>query len=821
MKKIFLVFVLFLLVFTLNSQVIESGFEDSSVSDFHIQNCCGNGVVVEDWGELARRGSKVAKFQWWEDNYQNNRSSRGVEATSEREVRINKEGWYGFSFWVNASGDNKFRLDSDIGIAQALANGGTGTPRYPDCPVSWTWILNAREDGLHLSHRYGGGTSTQLYLTDGIPVGRWVDMIFHMKWSEKDEGLIEVWVDEDCWGEKGAPTYAAYDIPIGLDCWEDDALVTGTHLKFGMYCHDTGAYVDGEKRVIYFDQVTVIEGYPKDAWYQVQPERAEVSPAPAPPVDFYSVARNCYVELDWSDNNEVDLLGYNVYRSYDLKGELVLVNDEPISLSSFIDDSVIVDRFAYYAVTAVDSAGNESVQSIQDMTIVKSSMLSSWDIGTLGRSGSVEDAENGLIVKGSGQWSSKETDEFHFAHAVGGEECEILVQVSEINGSSTGGFAGISIRDGLGSGSKSFTLGFETEGTGRFSGRFQESGEAAELATFDGNSLGWLRLVRSGKKITAYYAKDEGSWEVLHEETNISLGEYCYLGMVVSSSGSDDLAEALFDHVSLSGCRSNLGSHIVEAEAFSWSNRSQVDQASEGSSRITFLEPKDYYAFNGLDFGEGCSLVKIRLSNPGPETKLNLYNARTLDSAWVGTVVVPSTGSDQSWVTMSAVTFGLEGPSSLYLFLEGDADQDVSVNWFEYIVDGESSYGQLDAWRLNTFGTLANAGDAADVSNPDGDMHSNLMEYAIAGDALLAETEELVQRGESSNDSRLTLSFNRISDPGLVYTVEGAENFEEGVWSIVWESAGEENVAGIVTVEDTETVGGFSQRFLRLSVNGY
>jgi len=82
---------------------------------------------------------------------------------------------------------------------------------------------------------------------------------------------MEVWVGDDCLGPKPAPSYSAYDIRVGCDCWDEDSLETGTHVKFGMYCHDVDDYVDGEKRTIYFDNVSAMEGGPADGWYQVNP----------------------------------------------------------------------------------------------------------------------------------------------------------------------------------------------------------------------------------------------------------------------------------------------------------------------------------------------------------------------------------------------------------------------------------------------------------------------------------------------------------------------------------------------------------------------
>ena len=818
MKQFFSLVVLCLLVRSLGAQMIESGFEDSTLDPFHPQRCCGNTAVVVDWGDQARGGSKVAKLQWWENNYQNNRSSRGIEYTSEKHIRINKEGWYGFSFWVNAEGDNKFRLDSDIGIAQALANGGTATPSRPDCFVSWTWILDAKAKGLHLSHRYGGGGTTEVYLTDEIPAGRWVDMIFHMKYSEKNEGLMEVWVDEDCWGEKGEPTYAVYDTPLGLDCWENDALVSGTHLKFGMYCHDTSAYIDGEKRVIYYDQIAMIEGYPEDAWYLVQPERTTGATPPAPPSRLYSNARNGYMNLDWRDNVEMDLRGYYVYRSYRESGPFEKLNEIPVIDSEYVDRSVTTGRQSYYYVTAVDRSGYESPGSEQNSASVNSSMWRNDDVGTLGRSGSVVGEGGAFTISGSGLGVTGAEDAYNFTYFTAIGDCEVIARVMGIDGE-IGALAGVSIRDSLEPDSKGVNLVVDEGGTGTFYTRSAVDSTASNVASGGVSLPVWLRLLRVGTQFSAFLSDDGVDWDTLGQ-VNISFEEEVYVGLTVSSFDPLNLAIATFDNVTVGGSDDAQNVRIVEAESYEFSSSADLESCSEGGLNIVFSQLGSWYLYNDLDFEEGCSLFRMRVSNSGPETRVILRTDRSADST-VGSIEIPSTGGEQEWVTISGVTDELIGVSQLYFILDGDVGDTAAINWFEYVVDDEADYGALDKWRLGQFGTLANAGDAANGSNPDLDLRANLMEYAVGTDPFDLDFDEVVMMGESEDGDYLTLSFDRVADPDLVYSVEATEDLAKEEWSTIWTSTGEGNVAGPVTVVDTKTKEEYPIRYLRLVVEGY
>ncbi|HDZ69234.1 MAG TPA: hypothetical protein ENH43_02310, partial [Phycisphaerales bacterium] len=88
--------------------------------------------------------------------------------------------------------------------------------------------------------------------------------------------------------------------------------------------------------------------------------------APAAPTNLAATAGDGQVSLNWDDNSETDLAGYNVYRSqtsgvYDLNTP---VNGTSlVDVNSYVDTPVTNDVNYFYVVTAVDISNNESVQS--------------------------------------------------------------------------------------------------------------------------------------------------------------------------------------------------------------------------------------------------------------------------------------------------------------------------------------------------------------------------------------------------------------------------------------------------------------------------
>ena len=71
------------------------------------------------------------------------------------------------------------------------------------------------------------------------------------------------------------------------------------------------------------------------------------------------------ISLDWFNNTEADLAGYNVYRSTTSGSGFVKRNSSLVTVSNYTDGSVTAGSTYYYRVTAVDNAGNESANSSQ------------------------------------------------------------------------------------------------------------------------------------------------------------------------------------------------------------------------------------------------------------------------------------------------------------------------------------------------------------------------------------------------------------------------------------------------------------------------
>ncbi len=82
--------------------------------------------------------------------------------------------------------------------------------------------------------------------------------------------------------------------------------------------------------------------------------------APSPPTGLALEDLDSRVILDWNDNSELDILGYNVYRSVSQGSGYTIINPAVVSNSYYVDDSVVNGSTYWYYVTALDESCNES-----------------------------------------------------------------------------------------------------------------------------------------------------------------------------------------------------------------------------------------------------------------------------------------------------------------------------------------------------------------------------------------------------------------------------------------------------------------------------
>jgi len=123
-----------------------------------------------------------------------------------------------------------------------------------------------------------------------------------------------------------------------------------------------------------------------------------------------------------------------------------------------------------------------------------------------------------------------------------------------------------------------------------------------------------------------------------------------------------------------------------------------------------------------------------------------------------------------------------------------------------------SNLSAIQTWRQSNFGVTANEGNAANTADPDGDGQSNLLEYALGTNPNQAGSLPVTV---ARSGEYLTLSFNRIADATLVYSIQASDNLAS--WSTVTTYPAFTS-AGSTTYTDTVSLNSQPRRFLRLVV---
>jgi fibronectin type 3 domain-containing protein len=86
---------------------------------------------------------------------------------------------------------------------------------------------------------------------------------------------------------------------------------------------------------------------------------------PAAPTGLVSTVTSLAVSLDWADNREPDLAGYDVYRGGSSGGPYTQLNTTLLTTSDYRDTSAPPGATSYYVVKAVDTSGNASAPSAE------------------------------------------------------------------------------------------------------------------------------------------------------------------------------------------------------------------------------------------------------------------------------------------------------------------------------------------------------------------------------------------------------------------------------------------------------------------------
>ena len=210
-------------------------------------------------------------------------------------------------------------------------------------PTEW-WqgigpVGGTADHGLYKTQRYGW----QEYRVSRIPNG---DYLLTLRFDEQ---------------EVHGPGFKIFDVAVegqtvlgNLDIYDQVGRYHALDRRFAV------TVADGELNVI----TTPVAGEASLSALELVPRQRD-SIAPAVPVSLEATPSYRAVLLDWADNAEDDLAGYHVYRAKQPDGPYTrLTAAGPAYLSRYQHNIDTAHVPYYYRVTAVDTFGNESGQSV-------------------------------------------------------------------------------------------------------------------------------------------------------------------------------------------------------------------------------------------------------------------------------------------------------------------------------------------------------------------------------------------------------------------------------------------------------------------------
>ena len=163
------------------------------------------------------------------------------------------------------------------------------------------------------------------------------------------------------WNNNTEPDLAGYNVFRSTTSGGPYTQINGSLLVSSAYTDNTALNF-----ITYYYVIRAVDNTPNANTSansaQVSAIPQDVTP-PAAPGGLSATAGNAIVNLDWSDNTEPDLAGYNVYRATVSGGPYTQINGSLLTNSTYADSALANGTPYYYVVRAIDNTPNANISS--------------------------------------------------------------------------------------------------------------------------------------------------------------------------------------------------------------------------------------------------------------------------------------------------------------------------------------------------------------------------------------------------------------------------------------------------------------------------
>ena len=278
------------------------------------------------------------------------------------------------------------------------------------------------------------------------------------------------------------------------------------------------------------------------------------------------------------------------------------------------------------------------------------SVPSPWvsrDIGAPALSGSATYSSGVFTIDAAGSDIWNGSDQFHFVYQQIAGDVDIIARVDGLAEQHNWSKAGVMIRASLtASAAHGYSLVSAARGV-HFQRRRASGASSLSTAGALVTAPVWVRAVRAGSTVTAYWSSKGSTWTTIGSDT-IALGSSAYVGLAVTSHNSAARTRARISAVKIvatalpSGQRSNdIGSPaIMGSTAYS----SGVYTVKAGGKDIWDTADQFHYAYQPLT-GDGEIVARVRsLTYADPWSKTGVMIRESLTAQSRHAMVVVSAG---------------------------------------------------------------------------------------------------------------------------------------------------------------------------------
>jgi regulation of enolase protein 1 (concanavalin A-like superfamily) len=265
---------------------------------------------------------------------------------------------------------------------------------------------------------------------------------------------------------------------------------------------------------------------------------------PTTPANLTAAGADPNIVLTWTSSDVTAT--YAVKRAANSTGPYTTMATD-LTATTWIDSAVAPGTAYYYTVTSkIGTHTSPDSEPVCALLPVGSTTWLSQDVGTVGTAGSFVQADDTLLVRGSGGDIWNQADAFRYVYKTLNGDGSITAKVESMQNTAPWAKAGLMIRETLDANSKQIIAFMSPQHGVALQGRSSTGGTTAGFAEASGlTAPRWLRLERSGNVFTAYHSSDGSSWTTLGSST-INMGTSVKVGLAVCSVNDGTLCNAVF-----------------------------------------------------------------------------------------------------------------------------------------------------------------------------------------------------------------------------------------------------------------------------------